>query len=275
MTLPAIIIMVIGIIAAIVGVNKQKQGASWGQALAIVGAIIAIGAAVWNFVGTLNGDQKGIQKNQRAQQLRGLYLGKEIAKASPKKVVVIDNASSHVDGYGEALATPVVDHAIEGLKKGLGGAEVEVIWQDVPKKPKPANPDDAPDPGMDIISLDAKALIAMLPKLEGADVVVFNALPDGPDSNIDLFKAIGLITGKVKTAKIAVLGFTDTELLSKGFAAKNSPLIAAVVTRADYDWESDMPSNDDKAFEQQFVLLTPADYKAGIEKANKRAEKKK
>ncbi len=275
MTLPAIIIMVIGIIAAIVGVNKQKQGATWGQPLAIIGAILAIGAAVWNFVGTLNGDQKGIQKNQRAQQLRGLYLAKEIAKASPKKVVIIDNASSHVDGYGDALTTPVVDHAIEGLKKGLGGATVDVIWQDVPKKPKPANPDEAPDPGMDIISLAAKALMAMLPNFEGADVVVFNALPDGPDSNIDIFKAIGMVAAKAKNVKFAILAPIDTETLGKMFGAKGSPLLAAVVTRADYDWESDMPSNDDKAFAQQFVLLTPADYKQGIEEANKKPAKKK
>jgi membrane protein implicated in regulation of membrane protease activity len=275
MTLPAIIIMVIGIIAAIVGVNKQKQGATWGQPLAIIGAILAIGAAVWNFVGTLNGDQKGIQKNQRAQQLRGLYLAKEIAKASPKKVVIIDNASSHVDGYGDALTTPVVDHAIEGLKKGLGGATVDVIWQDVPKKPKPANPDEAPDPGMDIISLDAKALMAMLPNFEGADVVVFNALPDGPDSNIDIFKAIGMVAAKAKNVKFAILAPIDTETLGKMFGAKGSPLLAAVVFRADYDWESDMPSDDDKAFAQQFVLLTPADYKQGIEEANKKPAKKK
>ena len=275
MTLPAIIIMVIGIIAAIVGVNKQKQGATWGQPLAIIGAILAIGAAVWNFVGTLNGDQKGIQKNQRAQQLRGLYLAKEIAKASPKKVVIIDNASSHVDGYGDALTTPVVDHAIEGLKKGLGGATVDVIWQDVHKKPKPADPDEVPDSVMDIISLDAKALKAMIPKMADADVIVFNALPDGPDSNIDIIKAIGMVAAKARNVKFAILAPIDTETLGKVFGAKGSPLLAAVITRADYDWESDMPSDDDKAFAQQFVLLTPSNYRRGIEEANRRPARRK
>ena len=116
MTLPAIIIMVIGIIAAIVGVNKQKQGASWGQALAIVGAIIAIGAAVWNFVGTLNGDQKGIQKNQRAQQLRGLLdegeTGLLVAygglSAPAKKFVCRHGDLASLDGW--SLADLALEH---------------------------------------------------------------------------------------------------------------------------------------------------------------------
>ena len=113
MTLPAIIIMVIGIIAAIVGVNKQKQGASWGQALAIVGAIIAIGAAVWNFVGTLNGDQKGIQKNQRAQQLRGLYLGKEIANSQTSFTPFV------VAGVFYYLFNVIVDYVMGRVEKRL------------------------------------------------------------------------------------------------------------------------------------------------------------
>ena len=218
---------------------------------------------------------KRIWKSQHAQELRGLFLGREIAKASPKKVVVIDNASSHVDGYGQLLEPPIVDHAIEGLKKGLGGATVEVIWQDVPKKPKPANPDEVPDPNLDIILFDAKDLMAMIPKLEGADVIVFNAMPDGLDSGIDLFKAIGLVAAKNKGVKFAILGLTDTDSLAKIFAAKDSPLIAAVVTRADYDWDADMPSNDDAAFAQQFVLLTPANFRAGIEAANRKPLRRK
>ena len=53
-TVIRVIVMIIGGIIAIIGMNKHKQGAGWGQPLAVIGAIVAIIAALSLYLDFVN-----------------------------------------------------------------------------------------------------------------------------------------------------------------------------------------------------------------------------
>ena len=82
-TIIRVLIMAIGAIIAIVGMNKSKGGAVWGQPLAICGAIIAIIAALWGIKRTIAGDDKKKPESeieyQRIQTRELKYLAYKIA----------------------------------------------------------------------------------------------------------------------------------------------------------------------------------------------------
>ncbi len=84
-----IAVMVVGFIAAMVGMKKQKLGIGWGQPLAIVGAIIAVGGAVMNLSGFMGSKGKQMDAEMRYIRLQGQFLAEEVKNAAnPSKVYV-------------------------------------------------------------------------------------------------------------------------------------------------------------------------------------------
>ena len=96
-----IAVMVVGFIAAMVGMKKQKLGIGWGQPLAIVGAIIAVGGAVMNLSGFMGSKGKQMDAEMRYIRLQGQFLAEEVKNAAnPSKVYVICDANYFLDENG-------------------------------------------------------------------------------------------------------------------------------------------------------------------------------
>lgn len=270
-----IIPMAIGIVAALFGMNKQKQGATWGQPLAILGAIIAIGSALWNVVGQATGSNTNAiaDREQRYMFLQGKFLGQEIKSAVPaaKKVVVLVDPMSIYDVYGEKLPEPRKDFSLEGLKDALGaGVEVVTVCQTVPKrKPQIQKMPDGTEIEMPMMPTDMltfKDLKPMEKQIKGADVfVALSMLP----MDVSLAQCLGFFKG----SKVALLNpGADTDTLKKIFAdgGKNiADVVAAVVTKKSAIYDDKIPSNDKAAFDRRYVLVGKSGYEAALDEANK------
>ena len=135
-----IAVMVVGFIAAMVGMKKQKLGIGWGQPLAIVGAIIAVGGAVMNLSGFMGGKSKQMDAEMRYIRLQGQFLAEEVKNAAnPSKVYVICDANYFVDENGNEK---IRDYPLlNGVKAGLRGIEVVPVYKKIKvSAPKAAAP---------------------------------------------------------------------------------------------------------------------------------------
>lgn len=270
-----IIPMAIGIVAALFGMSKQKQGATWGQPLAILGAIIAIGSALWNVVGQATGGSTNAiaDREQRYMFLQGKFLGQEIRKAVPaaKKVVVLVDAMTKYDIYGELLPEPREDFSLKGLKDGLGsGVDVVTVCQTIPKrKPQMQKMPDGSEMEMPITPTDFmqfRDLKGLEKDIKSADVfVALSMLP----MDASLAQCLGFLKG----TKVALLNpGADSDTLKKVFAdgGKNiADVVAAVVTKKSAIYDDKIPSSDQAAFDRRYVLITKTGFEAAIDAADK------
>ena len=271
-----IIPMAIGIVLALFGMSKQKSGAPWGQPLAILGAIIAIGAALWNVVGQATGGSANAiaDREQRYMFIQGKFLGQEIKKAVPscKKVVVLVDALSKFDVYGEPLAEPREDHTLMGLKEALGAdVTVETICQTVPKrKPQMMKGPDGTEIEVPMMPMDMLTFRDFKPlekQIKGADVfVALSMLPmDVPIAQVLQFLGKG--------TKVALMNpGADTETLKKIFADGGNNIadvVAAVMTKKSAIYDDKIPSNDKAAFDRRYVLITKSGYSAALDEVDK------
>ena len=266
MTLPCIIVMVIGVALALCGMNKQKAGAVWGQPLSIIGAIIAIVGALWNSVNTLaGGDADAIAaQEKRYTILEHQKLGEYLKSLNPSKVAVLTNPLNYYDEYGEERPTPRESNALTGLKKGLGGVEIIELYCPIPKTQKKEGSEIEP-PMMDFM-VTGKQLKELAAKAKDADIVIkLNELP--------MENSMLLLQILPKTQKLAMVDFDDMNKLEKFFDGAGkacADLVAVVTTKYSYDYESKIPSSDEKAFAHRYSLITKENYKTEIANATKR-----
>ena len=254
MHLPQIIIMVIGAVAAFLGWSNSKKGAAWGQPVTIIGAIIAICAALWSSLGTITGaDQKesmnreiGYQKVQTRKL--GAYLKEKYAG---KKIVIMKDPTINTQ---DGKDTP----QLQGLKEGLEGA-LEIVAEISPDLPKPTGPvqEGMPeDAMMEPIEVwfTPKELDKTLEKVSGDyDLLVTTfGLPQGVFAPKD-FK------GKLAGKKVVVAGGSIYEL---GFGFQAGLIVAAVTYKpnAEYD-EKPVPKDLDTAFNKRYLLVTSENFK--------------
>lgn len=259
-TIARIAVMIIGGIIAIVGMNKHKQGAGWGQPLAVVGAILAIIAALWGIKRTIAGDdRKELRARELAyQRLETRVLGKYIAaNFSGKKVVIVKDSMR----YAAATSTgaEVSDEPLAGLKEGLGSAVtiVKEILPNNPSAPKQA-PAGAPA-GMPPMMMPQEmwyttALLAKdLPAESSYDIIIF--MSGMPSDTLAGGSKIKNLLGKKKIAMVGGALRLYPQMFQKGYA------VAAAIynPKADYD-DAPMPSNEQKAFDRRFLLITQENY---------------
>ena len=272
-----IIPMAIGIIAALFGMSQQKKGMAWGQPLAILGAIIAIGSALWNVVGQATGSNTNaiVDREQRYMFLQGKFLGQEIKKAVPnaKKVVVLVDAMTKFDVYGEPLAEPREDYSLNGLKDALGaGVEVVTVCQQIPKrKPKMVKGPDGTEVEMPIMGPDfitVKDIKALEKDIKGADVFVALAMLP---LEVSLAQCLNLI--KPSCSKVALLNpGADTDTIKRIFAdggKSTAELVAVVMTKRSAVYDDKMPSNDQAAFDRRYILAGKNGYEAALDEVDK------
>ena len=268
-----IILMVIGIAAALAGMKQQKQGAAWGQPLAIVGALLAIACALWSSIRTVTGgaNSEASARELRYQDLQHSFLGKYIRdNASPKKVGVIVDSYYLYDSFGEKLPVPNENKQLEGLKRGLGSDVV--VTSIVPKKiDKSKLPKDAEgnilDPGMMMdpmnSSLNGKNVKACLADLKDCDVIVVMA---AMDSRFPLFQMLKL--PEMKGKKLASNSSGDWRAL--GAAFKESGMLAVSCSKASAIYDESIPRKDQDAYDRRYILITKDNYTTAIPAAQKK-----
>ncbi len=265
-TIIRIVVMIIGAIIAIFGMSKSKEGATWGQPLAICGAILAIIAALWGIKNTMMGDDQKAARDRELeyQRIQTRELGKYLAeKYAGQKAVVMVDPMLRFDVYGTALTRE--DPILEGLKQGLG-TEITVVKEIYPqmpfkeKKPPVMGPD-----GEEIMDDDmmepmetwftGRELTAIMPPADTYDLfITLIGLPNG--------RPVRELSGK----NLVIIG-GDTPSMGSLFQAngrKGLPNTVAAVTYnpdAVYD-DKPIPKDPQEAFNKRFLLVTPENFES-------------
>jgi hypothetical protein len=271
-TIIRVVIMAIGAIIAIVGMNKSKGGAVWGQPLAVCGAIIAIIAALWGIKRTIAGDDMKEAREREIEYQRiqtrelGKYLGEKFAGS---KVVVMVDPMLRFDMYGDPIQRE--DPILEGLKQGLGNklTITAEIFPKMPIKEKKApvvGPDGEMMPMDDMMEpmemwFTAEKFKEILPAKDSYDIFVTLV---GVPSMGNVASVMRDLAGK----KLVFVG-GDTMTMGKLFMAGErqasvAPVAVAAVTynpKAIYD-DKPIPKNPKEAFDKRYLLITPANFES-------------
>lgn len=271
-TIIRVVIMAIGAIIAIVGMNKSKGGAVWGQPLAVCGAIIAIIAALWGIKRTIAGDDMKEARDREIeyQRIQTRELGKYLAgKYAGSKVVIMVDPMLRTDMYGEAITRE--DPILEGLKQGLANklTIVSEIFPQMPVKEKKemvtgpnGEPMDMPDM-MEPMEMwfTAEKFKEILPAKDSYDI--FITLIGIPHTG-NVASVMKDMAGK----KLVLVG-GDTMTMGKLFMvgekhASIAPTAIAAVTynpKAIYD-DKPLPKAAQEAFDKRYLLITPENFEA-------------
>lgn len=272
-TIIRVVIMAIGAIIAIVGMNKSKSGAVWGQPLAVCGAILAIIAALWGIKRTIAGDDMKEARNREIEYQRiqtrelGKYLGEKFAGS---KVLIIVDPMLRFDTWGAPITRE--DPILDGLKQGLGN-KLTISAEVFPKMPvreKPA-PEIGPDgevmePIDDMMEpmemwFTADKFKEILPSKDSYDILISLV---GLPSQGNVASVMRDLAGK----KLVLVG-GDTMMMGRMFAAgakaaAHGPVMTAAVTynpKAVYD-DKPIPRDPKEAFDKRYLLITPDNFEA-------------
>ena len=270
MNMVSIVLMVIGIVGALLGMSKQKQGAPWGQPLAILGAVIAIGAALYSFYGQATGNSSDSirDREQRFMYVQGKILGETVKAAAPgvKKIAVLVDPMEIYEANGEKKAAPLENTTMQALKDVFPGVEFITVCKPMKKVeiPKQKMPDGTEMempfmPDTMITRVDFKNLEKEIKKAE-----VFIAI-----SNIPLDMSIKEVLGDLKGMKVAMFNVSSLQDVAAAFESNASDLVAVVSSKNTADWNVNPPRDDQKAFDLRFVLITGSDYQQKIAEAEK------
>lgn len=266
-----IAVMVVGIVLALFGMNKQKQGAAWGQALAIVGALIAVAGAIMNMTNFFQAGSQGMAREKRYMYVQTKFLGEALkSAASPSKVCVIIDPNNFVDEWGDELPQPRQSDWLDGVKAGLGSSvEIIPVYPEFHIK-KPANADQVmpPMPYTMMGMRDYKKVCEKIKKIKPDAVVNVYQFP--------MEAPLPTALAELKGYKIAFLNTSADRELRAAFqdgGAKGAEVVASVLTKVDAVYDETIPAKDQAAFNRRFVLATKADFDAKISEASGSAKK--
>ena len=275
--LQCIIVMVVGFAIALFGMNKQKQGATWGQAVAALGAIIAIVAACWNLFGNFFGaKEKGRAREERYMYLQTKFLGDAVKKSvNPQKVCVLVDPNYYLDEWGDPLPTPKRSVYLEGIEAALKGAEIIPVYPKF-KHPKPKNAANAmpPMPYSILTTSDFKKVVEEVKKAKPDIFINIFSLP--MDGGANLPSCLKMLKG-AGCDKAAFLNNSSNDELTFAFkdgGKSMAEVIAVVMTKVDAVYDETIPSADQKAFDRRYELVLPENYEQGIRNASGSASKK-
>ena len=238
MNMVQIIVMIVAGIVAFVAMNKQKQGAAWGQPVAIICAIIAIVAALWSTVSNLSGSgAKKAHREVEFQKIQTRKLGQYIAQNHAGAKVIIIN-----DPFNDGTRP---NPMLEGLKDGLGSA-VTIVAEVAPAVPKMENAE-GPEGEM------------MEPMETWYTARAMDDILKGANADYDMvITCIGLPAGglaRLKGKKVAIAGGSVYEY---GPAIQGKMIVAAVTYKPDAEYDDKpVPSNMEEAFNKRYLLVTP------------------
>jgi len=265
-TIIRIVVMVIGAIVAIFGMSKAKEGANWGQPLAICGAILAIIAALWGIKNTVMGDDQKAARDRELeyQRIQTRELGKYLAgKFAGQKAVVMVDPMLRFDVYG----TPITreDPILEGLKQGLG-TSISIVQEIYPKMPFKEKKAPVTGPDGEMI-MDDDMMEPMEMWFTGRELKEIVPPADTYDMFITLIGLPGGRPAREMADKNLVLVGGDTLSMGLLFQANGQnglPNTVAAVTynpNAVYD-DKAIPSDPKEAFDKRFLLVTPETFES-------------
>ncbi len=252
-------IIIVGAAGMIVGLVKDKAGASWGRPVAIAGIAVVLVGVILYAVRSMGGSKntEGLLDREAAfQRAAGKKLGLYLAEKYPgAKVVILGDAK--VGG-----APPRVSPLVEGFKEAVGTKMTVVaeVNPDIPAEKAKGfmaeMPQEGPAPGEEGAHMmpplefwyTAKVFDDLIGKQSGYDILVTTiGLPqDAGKSRVLKDKS---------RPKIAILNGTIYDLR----AAFTPDMIVAAVTynpKAVYD-DKPVPKNVDDAFNKRYLLVTP------------------
>ncbi|MBO7741744.1 MAG: hypothetical protein J6S21_04245 [Victivallales bacterium] len=264
-----IIIMVIGGGIALYGKSQMRTGAPWAQPVSVLGALMAFAVAMWSLYGTIfqGGAAAAIEREHEYTRIEHKFLGEAIVKevANVKKVVVLVDSSMFYDEWGAKRPTPLPYPALDGLKQGLGsGVEVVEVMPEVKQIKKPADPNALP-PMMMGMMMDRRKFAKCVADAKAAKGDVFVALSMLPPE-----VGLGNIAKSLKGMKVALANCGSLDIVGQIFndGGKSAcDLIAVVTSKASAIYDEELPSNETKAFNRRYSLITKSNYQTEIKKA--------
>lgn len=243
-------IIIVAAIGAMVGWSNSKKGATWGQPVTIVCAIIAIGFGFYQAVAGSFG--KGGSKKSQAREIEyqkvqtrklGAYLKEKFAG---KTAILVKDPNANE-----------TSPQIIGLKEGIGDAITisEEVSPTPPKSARNVGPDGGPGGPEGMMEpmetwFTAKELDKIL-KGKKADLIITTiGLPSGLSVRGGKEFPIPSLKGK----KVVLAGGSIYE---HGRDIQAGAIVAAVSYKpnAEYD-EKPAPSDLDEAFNKRYVLVT-------------------
>ena len=247
-----IVIMIIGGIGAFVGMNKSKEGATWGQPLAIVCAIIAIVAALWSSIGTMTGGGQSSMGNRETQfqtiqtQKLGQYLAEKHSGA--KAVLILDPLMP------DTAESP--NAAVKGLKLGIGSA-ISIVKELAPELPEAYKNKTA-------------AIGDVLPPVESwYTAKALDALLKDAGDDYDMIITFMGLPARFAAPKGKKIVFAAGNMQPVPALIKSGACVAAVayLKDAQYD-DKPVPKDFNEAFNKRYVLVTPENIGEVIDKFN-------
>ncbi|MBP5673941.1 MAG: hypothetical protein J6X49_16260 [Victivallales bacterium] len=259
MLMIAIIGAVISGIIMWVGNSAYKQGKPWGQLVAIIFGVLAIGMGLWavalNVTG--GGNAGAVSKEIGYQRARAEKVGQYVAQNFKDKKILILTMGDYKDNNGKVIE----NHLLTGLQKGLGGINAEILRRPVPEE--------GSDEAMEEMEWRQKHLDNLL---QGKDAKGKDIPGYSPVGDFDLvITTIGLPedairggkpTGKLAGKSIAIVqGYTE----KWAGAFKTKAIVVAAIDKQ-YpgegnaaglkEWEQNPPADLDKAFNVRYTLKT-------------------
>lgn len=255
------LVMVVGVIIGFIG--KKNQSARWGQAVLLLGALIAIAGAICNIVGFAGSGNQAVKTENRFRYIQGKILAQNIKKScSPSKVCVIVSPSVFLDKYGDPLPERVELGFLEGVEDALGSCQVVPVYPEYKYKQNAAP--DIPYPYMP--GKDFKKVAEKIRKEKPDCVINTYMFP----VDVPLTKALAELKGyKVGMLNTDSYKSNDNDLRAafKDGGKSGAELLFVVQQKPNLDSEVN-PASDQKAFDYRYVMLTKDNYEQGIQEAN-------
>ncbi|MCQ2397570.1 MAG: hypothetical protein MJ106_07735 [Lentisphaeria bacterium] len=265
MDLKWILVMCVGAIIGFIG--KKHQNAGWGQALLILGAVVAITGAAFNLVGFTKSGNKAVKTENRFRYIQGKILAENMKKACfPSKVCVIVNPLCFLDKWGDPLPTVNEIGFLEGVQDALGNCEVIPVYPEFSHK-KTTNQGRGQDfiPYSTMPFKDYQKVVSKIKK-EKPDCVINTYMfpPDAP-----LTKSLAELKGyKVGMLNTDFNKKSDAELTA-AFKSGGDLLFVVQQRASGFDSE-DQASSDQKSFDIRYVLVTGNNCEQALKEANER-----
>ena len=261
------LIMAVAFVGMVVGLQKEKAGATWGRPVAILCVLIAVGAAIYTMVGGGEKDAGSLERQYRV--IKGKKLGTFLAgKFAGKKALVLLPAETPAMG-GEENEPGEKSHiaVLEGLKDAMG--DIEIVGTIEPKMPE--------DIKAKMEAAGGEGDMMMMPETQQwFDVRKLNKELEAYKGKYDLFicltglpgveSGMGRRKGSLDYTKLSIwsekgakVAIAEGGIARFGRRIKSGAICAAVAGKRqipDKDYEKPVAKDLDEAFGTRFVLIT-------------------
>jgi hypothetical protein len=248
--------MVLALVGMVACAKKQRTNpGAQPIAIALLIVVVICGITILFQTGTLGqgATQKLIENELKYAQSQALVLGKYLKETYPDSTVLIVADRNYEKSNRQ-------QKLIDGLKEGLGGASTPITigTLELPKNKKGMPPEE-----MDMMPLEeimtAKEFDALLKKHPKANLVIsMIGLPRDADK---------MAVWKMDDTKRPKFALLNGDIHSLGRAIKAGLIVAAVSYKPGVKFTEDpCPSDPEKAFEERYIIITPKNIDATVQK---------